>query len=68
MHILSGSLTVTPDGGSPRKLGPGDAAVFPRGWRGTWDLHETVRKVYVIFVSIGGRPPRARRTGRRSAG
>ena len=49
VHILSGSLTVTPDGGSPRKLGPGDAAVFPRGWRGTWDLHETVRKVYVIF-------------------
>ena len=49
VHILSGSLTVTPDGGSPRKLGPGDAAVFPRGWRGTWDLHETVRKVYVVF-------------------
>jgi uncharacterized protein len=49
VHILSGSLTVRPDGGSPRKLGPGDAAVFPRGWRGTWDLHETVRKVYVIF-------------------
>jgi uncharacterized cupin superfamily protein len=19
------------------------------GWRGRWDLHETVRKVYVIF-------------------
>ena len=49
VHILSGSLTVTPDAGSPRKLGPGDAAVFPRGWRGTWELHETVRKVYVIF-------------------
>jgi uncharacterized protein len=49
VHILSGSLTVTPDGGSPRKLDPGDAAVFPRGWRGRWDLHETVRKVYVIF-------------------
>ena len=49
VHILSGSLTVTPDGGSPRKLGPGDTAVFPRGWRGRWDLHETVRKVYVLF-------------------
>jgi uncharacterized protein len=49
VHILAGSLTVTADGGSPRTLGPGDAAVFPRGWRGTWDLHETVRKVYVIF-------------------
>jgi uncharacterized protein len=49
VYILSGSLTVTPAGGTPRTLGPGDAAMFPRGWRGTWDLHETVRKVYVIF-------------------
>jgi uncharacterized protein len=49
VHILSGTLTVTPDGGSAASLGPGDTAVFPRGWRGTWDLHETVRKVYVLF-------------------
>ena len=49
VHILSGTLTVTPDGGTPASLGPGDCAVFPRGWRGTWELHETVRKVYVLF-------------------
>ncbi len=49
VHILAGTLTVTADGGSPVRLGPGDSAVFPRGWRGTWELHETVRKVYVIF-------------------
>ena len=49
VHILSGSLTVTPDGGAPLTLRPGDSAMFPRGWRGTWDLHETVRKVYVLF-------------------
>jgi uncharacterized protein len=49
VHILSGSLTVTPDGGTPLSLGPGDCALFPRGWRGTWILHETVRKVYVLF-------------------
>ena len=47
--ILSGSLTVTPDGGKPATFGAGDCAMFPRGWRGTWDLHETVRKVYVVF-------------------
>ena len=23
--------------------------VFPKGWTGTWELHETVRKVYSIF-------------------
>jgi uncharacterized protein len=49
IYLLSGSLTVTPDGGEPRRLGPGDVAVFPRGWRGPWELHETVRKVYVLF-------------------
>jgi len=43
------ALTVTPDGGKPTTLGPGDVAVFPRGWRGPWDLHEAVRKVYVVF-------------------
>ena len=49
VYILSGSLTVTPDGGKPATFGAGDCAMFPRGWRGTWDLHETVRKVYVLF-------------------
>jgi uncharacterized cupin superfamily protein len=33
----------------PATLGPGDVAVFPKGWRGPWELHETVRKIYVIF-------------------
>jgi uncharacterized protein len=49
VHILSGRVTVTPDGGEPRQLGPGDTAVFPRGWTGDWHLHETVRKLYVLF-------------------
>ena len=49
IYLLSGSLTVTPDGGKPATFGAGDSAMFPRGWRGTWDLHETVRKVYVLF-------------------
>jgi hypothetical protein len=49
IYVLSGTLTVTPDGGTPTALGPGDVAVFPKGWRGPWELHETVRKVYVIF-------------------
>jgi uncharacterized cupin superfamily protein len=49
IYLLSGSLTVTPDGGKPATFGAGDCAMFPRGWRGTWDLHETVRKVYAVF-------------------
>jgi uncharacterized protein len=49
IYVLSGSLTVTPDGGKPTAIGTGDVAVFPRGWAGAWELHETVRKVYVVF-------------------
>ncbi len=49
VHIVAGSMTVTPDGGEAQKIGPGDVAVFPRGWAGTWQIHETIRKVYVIF-------------------
>ena len=49
VHILSGRMTVTPDGGEPTEIGPGDTAVFPRGWAGTWQIHETIRKLYVLF-------------------
>ncbi len=49
VHILSGRMTVTPDGGVPLEFGPGSTGIFPRGWTGTWTIHETVRKLYVIF-------------------
>ncbi len=34
---------------TPFLAGPGDTAVFPRGWSGTWQIHETIRKLYVLF-------------------
>jgi uncharacterized protein len=49
VHIVAGRMTVTPDGGEPQEVGPGDTAVFARGWSGSWQIHETIRKVYVIF-------------------
>src|SRR6201989_2183022 len=49
VHILSGRMTVTPDGGEPTEIGPGDTAVFPRGWAGTRQIHEKLRKLYVLF-------------------
>ena len=49
VYILSGRMTVTPDGGQSQDIGPGDTAVFPRGWRGNWQIHETIRKLYVLF-------------------
>ena len=32
-----------------QEIGSGHTAVFPRGWAGTWQIHETIRKLYVIF-------------------
>jgi uncharacterized cupin superfamily protein len=49
IHLVAGRMTVTPDGGEALEVGAGDVAVFPRGWSGTWLIHETVRKVYAIF-------------------
>ncbi len=47
--VVTGRMTVTVDGGRPLALAPGDTAVFPKGWSGTWEIAETLRKVYVIF-------------------
>ncbi len=49
VQILSGRMTCTPDDGEPTEVGAGDIAVFPRGWTGAWQIHETIRKVYVLF-------------------
>jgi uncharacterized cupin superfamily protein len=49
IYVIAGRMTVTPDGGEPLEVGAGDAAVFPRGWTGDWQIHETLRKLYVIF-------------------
>jgi uncharacterized cupin superfamily protein len=49
IYLVAGRMTVTPDGGEAAEIGVGDMAVFPKGWTGTWELHETVRKVYSIF-------------------
>jgi hypothetical protein len=49
IYLVAGRMTVTPDGGEASEIGVGDVAVFPKGWTGTWDIHETVRKVYSIF-------------------
>ena len=42
-------MTVQADGGEPIEMAAGDVAVFPRGWSGTWKIHEKLRKVYALF-------------------
>jgi uncharacterized cupin superfamily protein len=50
MHILAGSATFTPDDGTPPvSLHAGDVMYFDADTLGVWDIHSTLRKVYVLI-------------------
>jgi uncharacterized protein len=49
MYVLRGEATVTSDDGTTVELRPGVSFVARAGWHGTWDVRETVRKIYVIW-------------------
>jgi uncharacterized protein len=46
--ILQGSGLLEPDGQPSISIKPGDVIVLPLGWSGTWEVEETIRKVYVL--------------------
>lgn len=48
-HFVAGHCTFLPDGGAPLDINAGDAVFFPPNTLGTWHVHETVRKTYVLF-------------------
>jgi uncharacterized cupin superfamily protein len=50
-QIVSGSVTIHTDGGAPFTLVAGDTVVLPDGWRGSWEVHERLRKLYVMIPS-----------------
>ena len=49
MHFLAGAGTITTADGTVHEIRPGVVLVAPDGWRGTWMIRETVRKVYTIW-------------------
>jgi uncharacterized protein len=51
MYFLSGAGTITSADGTVHEIRPGVVLVAPDGWRGTWDIRETVRKVYTIWTT-----------------
>jgi uncharacterized cupin superfamily protein len=51
MHFVAGEGTITSADGTVYVIRPGVVLVAPDGWRGTWDIHTTVRKVYTIWRS-----------------
>lgn len=48
-HFIKGRCTFTPDGGEPLTIEAGDALMLPANSTGIWDIHETVRKTYVLI-------------------
>lgn len=62
MHFIAGEGTITSADGTVHDIRPGVVLVAPDGWRGTWDIRKTIRKVYTIWnapkpnTTTGDRP------------
>ena len=50
VHLIAGRITITPDGGKPVEVGPGDAFVVEADFKGTWKITEPVTKHFVVAV------------------
>ncbi|MEX1107436.1 MAG: cupin domain-containing protein [Dongiaceae bacterium] len=47
-HFIAGRSTYTHESGELIEIKPDTVAFFPKDWRGVCQVHETVRKVYMI--------------------
>ena len=47
-HLRKGHWVLTSESGEITEIRAGDSWVFPKGWKGTAEVIETVRKVYLI--------------------
>lgn len=45
-YIIEGAITVTPEGGTPVSIEPGDLVTFPRGMSCVWEVTAPVSKHY----------------------
>jgi len=48
-YILEGEIVVTPDGGEPVTIVPGDYVIFPDGLTSIWKVTKTLKKHYMHF-------------------
>ena len=46
--LLKGHWILTSESGAITEIKAGDSWIFPNGWKGTAEVVETVRKVYMI--------------------
>jgi uncharacterized cupin superfamily protein len=48
-HFVRGRATFVTEDGRRYEFTAGDAAYFPPRTRGTWTVHETLRKTYCVW-------------------
>lgn len=48
VHLIEGRIVITPDGGAPVTVGPGDAFAVEPGFTGVWKIEAPVKKHFVI--------------------
>ncbi len=47
--ILEGEADIITDDGRTLAIGPGDVLITPKGSAGTWEIHTTIVKFWVIY-------------------
>lgn len=48
VHLIEGEITITPDGGAPVTVRPGDAFTISDDFKGTWKITKPVLKHFVV--------------------
>lgn len=49
MYVLSGKIVLTDAQGNREEFGPGEGVIVPKGWSGTFEVPEGVRKIWVSY-------------------
>lgn len=49
-HLLEGHWVFTSESGTVTEVRAGDSWIFPKGWKGTAEVKEKVRKVYFMMT------------------
>lgn len=47
-HIISGEAILHTDGAASIRLRAGDTVSTPSGWTGRWEIHQPLRKMFVV--------------------
>ena len=52
VHMITGRIVITPDGGTPVTVQAGDAFVVEANFKGTWEIQEAVRKHFDFKLQL----------------